>query len=230
MADGHSMDNSAINELIPQIFDQMRSSLQRNAIHDKSMNAMVPKKSGSTQHKLNHDIDHLHSAVTIQSLMHEMENLDKLIAMVKNLDTVLSSALPKHLNRIHEVCESTNRMLDHWIDIQSQAGYVHKLMEDENYVKSIAEGNENISEIIKTESIAIEKLKSQVEKATKAKVVSEQTPKLNTKRPYTTSQSRVKKQNVTRSNLPPPKIKTNVRTVGERLSRPTASSSRKNFK
>ncbi|MCG8711222.1 hypothetical protein JHU04_004624, partial [Brenneria sp. 4F2] len=55
--------------------------------------------------------------------------------MVESVDNSLRMSVPQHLDRINEICKSTNTMLDSWINIQSQADYIYKLMSSPNYIE-----------------------------------------------------------------------------------------------
>lgn len=142
------MDNSAINQLIPQIFDQMRSNVSTR--EDK------PRPSAL-----------IDEGITTQSLLKELETLDKIIDTIKRVDTVVKGALPSHMKKIHHVCKSTNRMLDNWIDIQSQAGYAYQIMEDrvtdslsgEELVKKYSEEVDELKKELKQEQDRIDEKK-----------------------------------------------------------------------
>ncbi|CEP63015.1 Duo1p LALA0_S07e00474g [Lachancea lanzarotensis] len=77
------------------------------------------------------------SSMTAQSLLEESKCLDEIIPVIQTLEASLSSAGPQHLKRIRETCESSNKVLDTWIRIQSQAGYAYELMSEEPYLDFI---------------------------------------------------------------------------------------------
>ncbi|SCV01024.1 LAMI_0G08856g1_1 [Lachancea mirantina] len=113
----HQFNDQSIDRLIPEIFDQMKSNL------DAVKTSTRPFVSAGTR-----------STLTTQSLLEESRMLDKIIPVVEKLETTLSVAGPQHLKRIKETCESTNKILDAWINIQSQGGYAYDLMNNEQYM------------------------------------------------------------------------------------------------
>ncbi|SCU81370.1 LAFA_0C04390g1_1 [Lachancea sp. 'fantastica'] len=121
--EGNGLDNSAINKLIPEIFDQMRSNLSIGP----SGKPLKPFVSAAATP----------SSMTAQSLLEESKCLDEIIPVIQTLNSSLSSAGPQHLKRIRETCESSNKVLDTWIRIQSQAGYAYELMNDESYLEFV---------------------------------------------------------------------------------------------
>ncbi|CCF55902.1 hypothetical protein KAFR_0A04670 [Kazachstania africana CBS 2517] len=151
------LDDITINKLIPQIFDQMRSNFDlttRNKI------SVAPT-----------------SAITTQSLLQELESLDKIIDMIDNIDKVLAGAAPKNIARIHEVCKSTNTILDSWINIQSQAGYIHRLMNKPAYVENLrnklkgADGS--VEQELNFEVEEVERLKQEIERQKQKQILQE---------------------------------------------------------
>lgn len=124
----HAEEDSNINKLIPEIFDQMRSNLSLAPLAG-GIKPFVSSKSSSN--------------LTTQSLLEENKCLDKIIPVIQKLNSSLSSSGPQHLKRIKETCESSNKILDAWIKIQSQAGYVHELMSDQSYLEYVSATQEN---------------------------------------------------------------------------------------
>ncbi|SCU83870.1 LAME_0C07074g1_1 [Lachancea meyersii CBS 8951] len=127
--DENGLDNSSINKLIPEIFDQMRSNLSLGP----SGKNMKPFLSASTTS----------SSMTAQSLLEENKCLDEIIPVIQTLESSLRSAGPQHLKRIRETCESSNKILDSWIRIQSQAGYAYELMDDKSYLEYVVAAQQN---------------------------------------------------------------------------------------
>lgn len=208
-----NIDNSTnIDQLIPQMFDEMRSNLsnQRNS-HDKNKDGLP--------------------IVTTQSLLRELEALDKIIPMIENIDRGLRNALPSHIAKIQETCKSTNQILDSWINIHSQAGYLHKLM---NSVQKIGNGGTNSNDKLVEETAEVEKLKKILQNEQQRKTSNISAPQnVNAqaiRKP--TSLNRIAKSNFRQgSTIPRPRTKpTGIPNVSSRLTRPTASSSRKMFK
>lgn len=220
------LDTSTVNELIPQMFDQMRSNMGTS--NSKQINNSVPlTQAGSPS-----------SAITTQSLLKELEALDKIIPMIETVDDALQKALPSHLNRIHEICKSTNAMLDSWINIQSQAGYVHSLMSSEAYLRTTSQSSsEDIpraEELIAAEVREIEKLKQAI--------VEEEENRMGRDHPNTMNvtsatrkvpnSSRNARGGIRRGAAIRPRLNrpSGIPSVSSRLARPTASSSRKMFR
>lgn len=121
----NTLDNATINKLIPQIFDQMRSNLNSST----TTTAAAITKKAKQQFLINN------SSITTQSLLKESEMLDKIIPVIENLNESLRNATPQNLQRIYETCLSTNKVLDAWINIQSQAGHIYDLMDSEQYLE-----------------------------------------------------------------------------------------------
>ncbi|QLQ82113.1 hypothetical protein HG537_0G03680 [Torulaspora globosa] len=216
----HAMDSSAVNRLIPQMFDQMRSNLGMNSF-DK-----VQGKSYQTAS--------YNSLVNTQSMLKELETLDKLIPMFESVNQSLQKAVPSHLKRIHEICKSTNAMLDSWVSIQSQAGYVNKLMDSEEYVKyseaQLRKDDSITAETVISEKMnEIEALKKQIanEKAKRTLVDQSTSNGQNSAGLRPGSSGRVAKNSITSSRMRRPSA---IPKVTSRLTRPTASSSRKMFR
>lgn len=222
-AEEYVMDDSTVNKLIPQMFDQMRSNL-----------GIKPRE---------HDDGHGHyldssaqgSAINTQSLLKELGSLDKIIPMIEAVDSLLQKAVPSHLNRLHEICKSTNAMLDSWVSIQSHAGYVHNLMDSDKYLKycdtQLNSGDAVTAEaIIAEEMKEIESLREQIANEGNKKLNREQKPSsdgpVSVRGP--TSAGKVNKnKSIIRSRVQRPSA---IPSVTSRITRPTASSSRKMFR
>lgn len=112
----NTLDDATINKMIPAIFDQMRSNQQLNS-----------KISFTSKN----------STLSTQSLLKEQEQLDKIISVIENLNKSLKNCAPDNLNRIKKTCEMVNRVLDTWIEIQSQANYFAELMNNNLYLKYV---------------------------------------------------------------------------------------------
>ncbi|AAS50528.2 AAR161Wp [Eremothecium gossypii ATCC 10895] len=106
------VDSAALDELIPQIFDQMRT----NQLDGSGAAAWGT------------------AAVSTATLLKEMEQLDQIIPVLQQLNESLRRSTGENLSRIRRTCEAVNRVLDTWIKIQSQAGYVGELMDDSEYL------------------------------------------------------------------------------------------------
>lgn len=151
-----TLDNSTINKLIPEIFDQMRVNLNVKK-------SVGPATFGSA------------SNVTTQSLLEESKALDKIIPVIENLDKSLKMAGPQHLKRIQETCISTNKILDTWIKIQSQAGYAYDLMSSEPYLNCIGalqrDDNKTAENVLQSKRDEIATLKAALEEKKRSKSV-----------------------------------------------------------
>ena len=112
----HKVDVTTISKMIPQIFDQMRSQTT-------STNFVSTTASLSTQ-----------------SLLKEQEELDKIIPVIQNLNAKIKECKEGDMERIKETCRAMNIILDKFINIQSQASYVNKLMRNEEYLDYVASG------------------------------------------------------------------------------------------
>lgn len=222
--DFDKMDSSTVNKLIPQMFDQMRSNLGMKGF-DQVNDSRTAKNSSN-------------SLVNTQSMLKELETLDKLIPMFESLNDSLQKSVPSHLERIHEICKSTSTTLDSWVNIQSQAGYINKLMDSEAYLEysdaQLRKGDSAKAEALITEKTReIESLKQQVE-AEKLKRISANESNSSDKtfgagRPG--SSGRVAKSTVNKPALSSRmKRPSAIPKVTSRLTRPTASSSRKMFR
>ena len=143
MSEQSQLDDSTIDKLIPQIFNEMRSNL------NNTTNKFPKSTGGGASDNISADSNSIRSfnSITTQSLLKESESLDKITAMIKNVTAALKNNLPVYVNQVHEVCKSTNSILDSWINIHSQAGYIHKLMSDQTYLKLINDRlhNENVN-------------------------------------------------------------------------------------
>ncbi|EDO15252.1 hypothetical protein Kpol_461p5 [Vanderwaltozyma polyspora DSM 70294] len=204
-------DTSNIEKLIPAMFDQMRSNL------------------GSSKNSAGQPV------VTTQSLLKELEVLDKLVPLIEHIDVNLRNALPSHLEKIQETCKSTNMILDSWINIHSQAGYVHKLMDTSQGLGLDLEGK-SVNERLLQETKEVEELKKQLileeqkqnEKTmghtgrNGAPISGRRVPPSSRygRPPYRSAQSN--------SRLNP--RATGIPNISSRITKPTASSSRKMFR
>lgn len=208
------MDSSTVNKLIPQLFEEMRSNLGKDTVdvNQSSQNSII----------------------TTQSLLKELEVLDKIIPMVETVDNSLRMSVPQHLDRINEICKSTNTMLDSWINIQSQADYIYKLMSSPNYIEhasaQLSEPGITSEELLAAEIQKNDTLKKQLKEEQDKNAlrnnahsgVKQETPR------HPTSTSRISKPTARfdRSRAG----RTSTPKVTERLARPTASSTRKMFR
>ncbi|XDT40016.1 DASH complex subunit Duo1 [Nakaseomyces glabratus] len=206
-----SLDNSAINQLIPEIFDQMRHNAARTR-DAKKPSAMV-EESGS---------------ITTQSLLRELETLDKVIATIRSIDSVVKGALPSHMNKIHHVCKSTNKMLDNWINIQSQAGYAHHIMDSRTGYKTGSNSNEEVVEQYKQEIAELQKsIKMEEDKLIPAQVKGNGNGPTGQRlygNSYRQPTGRVTKATALRNARNRP---SGIPQISSRLTRPTASSNLK---
>lgn len=222
-ANGYEMDDSTVNKLIPQMFDQMRSNLGIKA---------GDQGDGDGHHQ---KFTAQGSSINTQSLLKELGSLDKIIPIIEAIDSSLQKAVPSHLNRLHEICKSTNAMLESWVTIQSHAGYVHNLMDSEKYLKycdtQLKAGEPVAAEtVIAEEMKEIQSLKQQIAQEQNKTVNRDQKPsaegsatgnrpvsakKVTKNRPY--MNSRIQRPSA-------------IPSVTSRLARPTASSSRKMFR
>ena len=143
MSEQSQLDDSTIDKLIPQIFNEMRSNL------NNTTNKFPKSTGGGASDNISANSNSIRSfnSITTQSLLKESESLDKITAMIKNVTAALKNNLPVYVNQVHEVCKSTNSILDSWINIHCQAGYIHKLMSDQTYLKLINDRlhNENVN-------------------------------------------------------------------------------------
>lgn len=222
----HTMDNSTVNKLIPQMFDQMRSNLGIKSLGQ--VNGKDHRIAGSSSS----------SSINTQSLLKELETLDKLIPMFESVNSSLQKAVPSHLGRLHEICKSTNTMLDSWVNIQSQAGYVNKLMDSKEYLEysdaQLRKGDSVNAETVIAEKVReVESLKQQIENE-KAKKISDH--QSSTKERTSGGLRPGSGGRVTKGTSGRPIISSRMKKpsaipkVTSRLARPTASSSRKMFR
>ncbi|CAI4061872.1 hypothetical protein SKDZ_07G1960 [Saccharomyces kudriavzevii ZP591] len=247
MSEQSQLDDSTIDKLIPQIFNEMRSNL----------NSTTNRPSKSTENGTNDNMLSANTSlrpfnsITTQSLLKESESLDKITAMIRNVTGALKNNLPVYVNQVNEVCKSTNSILDSWINIHSQAGYIHKLMSDQTYLKLINdrlnyekantndEDGSTLHSVIALKKKEVLDLKQKLENKKREK---EDVPAKSTnqglnprygvqsgRRPLSSNgngnNSRVRKPTVPASKRP-----SGIPRVTNRWTKPTASSSRKMFR
>ena len=126
-----------INKIIPQIFEKKRNTIDSATITSKLQASMSQISSLATQ-----------------SVIDERSSLDNIIETIDKVNDILSTTTPKNMKRIYEVCKSTNSILDIWVNIQSQAMYLNKMMKDTKYIEyleAIEKGHDIIAE--RTEEI-----------------------------------------------------------------------------
>ncbi|GMM55292.1 Duo1 protein [Maudiozyma humilis] len=146
------MSGNNMDKLIPEVFAEMRSNLNQSASRTGA-----GAGAGATPA----------TGPTTQSLMHELDSLDRILTTVKQLNTSVSGAVATDLAKVHSVCVSSNRLLDAWIGVQSQAGYVHRLMSEPAYISHLKEsGAEDTASPfereVQLESDSVERLKQLV--------------------------------------------------------------------
>ena len=132
-----SFDEKTINKIIPQIFEKKRNTIDSATITSKLQASMSQISSLATQ-----------------SVIDERSSLDNIIETIDKVNDILSTTTPKNMKRIYEVCKSTNSILDIWVNIQSQAMYLNKMMKDTKYIEyleAIEKGHDIITE--RTEEI-----------------------------------------------------------------------------
>ena len=132
-----SFDEKTINKIIPQIFEKKRNTIDSATITSKLQASMSQISSLATQ-----------------SVIDERSSLDNIIETIDKVNDILSTTTPKNMKRIYEVCKSTNSILDIWVNIQSQAMYLNKMMKDTKYIEyleAIEKGHDIIAE--RTEEI-----------------------------------------------------------------------------
>lgn len=139
----------SVDKLIPQVFDELRSNMD-----SLKYNSLSP--------------------ITTQSLITELENLDKITEVINSINGSISDVISTDIGKIHDVCQSSNKLLDSWIGIQSQAGYIYRLMGEPTYVQNLKEdGIDNtFEEEIKLENESIEQIKKEIAKITSPPSVS----------------------------------------------------------
>ncbi|CCE64999.1 hypothetical protein TPHA_0J01780 [Tetrapisispora phaffii CBS 4417] len=208
-----------IDKLIPEMFDQMRSNFEsklNSPIHNRTKNNKLVSTNISTQ-----------------SLLKELEALDKIIPMIENINKNLKSVLPSHITKIQETCKTTNMILDSWISIHSQAGYIHQLM-----TKQQLNGDIDTSTIEKSKSEVNELKKVYEELQNKRDSV--ENKRFNSKGTFSLNK---RPNNIRKVQKPSPrelhqnKLRnayreraSNIPNISSRITRPTASSQRKMFK
>lgn len=127
-----SFDEKTINKIIPQIFEKKRNTIDSATITSKLQASMSQISSLATQ-----------------SVIDERSSLDNIIETIDKVNDILSTTTPKNMKRIYEVCKSTNSILDIWVNIQSQAMYLNKMMKDTKYIEyleAIEKGHNIITE------------------------------------------------------------------------------------
>lgn len=127
-----SFDEKTINKIIPQIFEKKRNTIDSATITSKLQASMSQISSLATQ-----------------SVIDERSSLDNIIETIDKVNDILSTTTPKNMKRIYEVCKSTNSILDIWVNIQSQAMYLNKMMKDTKYIEyleAIEKGHDIITE------------------------------------------------------------------------------------
>lgn len=142
----NSMDEKTINQIIPQIFEKKRINVDNSTITSKLQQSMSQISSLATQ-----------------SLIQESESLDKIIDMIDNVNDVVKGSSSQNLKRMHEVCKSTNSILDIWIQIQSQATHVNNMMNNDKYIKYL-QMKQSGKDLIEEENKEIVQLKEEIAK------------------------------------------------------------------
>ncbi|CAB4255838.1 similar to Saccharomyces cerevisiae YGL061C DUO1 Essential subunit of the Dam1 complex (aka DASH complex) [Maudiozyma barnettii] len=133
----------SVDKLIPQVFDELRSNMDSHQYPHQSTIA---------------------SPITTQSLINELENLEKITQVIEQITSSVKHNIPKDIDRIYEVCQSSNKLLDSWIGIQSQAGYIYRLMGEPSYLRHLREDGieHSFEEEVKLETESIEQLKKEI--------------------------------------------------------------------
>ncbi|AMD19819.1 HCL332Cp [Eremothecium sinecaudum] len=142
-----------IDKLIPRIFDQMRSNQVNNT-----------KKTVETTPWFTS------SSISTSVLLKELEQLDKIIPVIKHLNGSLRNSTMDNLSRIKMTCRSVNKVLDSWLKIQSQASYVGELMDDDEYLQYIEEtkGDEaKCADYMNKKRLQVEELRRKVDEKLK---------------------------------------------------------------
>lgn len=219
----NSFDEKTINKIIPQIFEKKRGTLDSATITSKLQASMSQISSLATQ-----------------SVIEERSSLHGIIEMVDKVNEILSSVTPKNLNRIHEVCKSTNFILDTWVNIQSQATYLNKMMKNTEYIKYLESMEKGQDPIVKrTEEITklkteLERLKNPQHSNIGKKTGTSSSVERLQRRGGINANQRVSTVANNRAQRPDPKRlpkkNSNIPRVSSRVSRPTASSQRKTFR
>lgn len=219
----NSFDEKTINKIIPQIFEKKRGVLD---------SATITSKLQASTSQI--------SSLATQSVIEERSSLDNIIEMVDKVNSVLSTATPKNLKRIHEVCKSTNFILDTWVNIQSQASYLNKMMKDTEYIKYL-ESMEKGQDLITEHREEVNKLKAELERlknpqrvnaANKPNTSSSLERLQNRGGVSTTKRTPTIAGNRNQRSVPKrlPNKSSNIPRVSSRISRPTASSQKKTFR
>ena len=140
------LDDNTINKLIPQIFGEVRSTI--DAANQQHITSIMDT-----------------SSITTHAVSIELDNLDRIIPLIERIDECMKTVLPNNMERLHEICKSTNAILDAWISVQSQAGYIHQLMDEPMYISDLKEnGLDNEGGLEKELGLEIESLKRDIEK------------------------------------------------------------------
>ena len=140
------LDDNTINKLIPQIFGEVRSTI--DAANQQHITSIMDT-----------------SSITTHSVSIELDNLDRIIPLIERIDECVRTVLPSNMEKLHEICKSTNAILDAWISVQSQAGYIHQLMDEPMYISDLKEnGLDNERGLEEELSLEIEGLKRDIEK------------------------------------------------------------------
>ncbi|SMN21240.1 similar to Saccharomyces cerevisiae YGL061C DUO1 Essential subunit of the Dam1 complex (aka DASH complex) [Maudiozyma saulgeensis] len=135
----------SVDKLIPQVFDELRSNLD-SLQYNRHQTKISP------------------SPITTQSLINELENLEKITKIIEEITSSVKDNIPKDINKIYKVCQSSNKLLDSWIGIQSQAGYIYRLMGEPTYLRHLREDGieHSFEEEVKLETENIEQLKKEI--------------------------------------------------------------------
>lgn len=235
-----NIESSLIHKSIPKLFDDIKS---RN----------LPQHTGNDSSRR----DSEEHPITSGQLRTELGLLDAMIKVFRKVDDTLKTSVPKKLGHIGRMCKSTHYMLDTWIDIQNNAGDIYNLIKDDAYKNIVSESADSkISDVLDD---SIEKEKKEIQ-ALKEQIATERENQINRKleseriqnRPpqmrnteipgnmYNRSATNRVNKNTYRTrsnNIPSSSTSKNnynrSRTItapNERLTRPTASSSRKMFR
>lgn len=220
-----SFDEKTINKIIPQIFEKKRNTIDSATITSKLQASMSQI-----------------SFLATQSVIDERSSLDNIIETIDKINNTLSTITPKNMKRIYEICKSTNSILDTWVNIQSQAMYLNKMMKDTKYVEyleAIEKGHDIIGERVEEINILKHELSS---------LRSHQTPKKIDKSKSSSTIERLqrrvtgtKNQGISRltngtaqkstSKISRNRVTSNIPRVSyNRITKPTESSSRKTYK
>ncbi|CCK70919.1 Duo1p KNAG_0F02540 [Huiozyma naganishii CBS 8797] len=146
-------DEKTLNEIIPHIFEQRRSVLDTETITSKLQQSRTQI-----------------SSLALQSLMEESTALDKITETIKQLNDVVQNSSKGNLSKLQEVCKSTNFILDTWIDIQSEAGYLQKLMNDPQYILYL-QGKDAGKDLLEEERREVSQLKQKLESEKQTRIL-----------------------------------------------------------